>query len=156
MPDVEKRTLKAMATVHMLLLIVSSGQANASKIRDDYILAARAVQNLLAATDQLTKGSLQRRDLTAHIANVLQKVLADVSTLEFLLPNAQPDLAVELSAAEQLLDLDSAVDDDHVVAEVRSSSRSEVQQNLLMIHALVARQSVKQLLALKQLANSSQ
>jgi hypothetical protein len=62
-----------------------------------------------------------------------------------------------LGAAEQLLNLDNAVDSEHVIAGVKRSTQSEnaLQQSLLVVHALAARHAAKQLLALKQLANSS-
>jgi uncharacterized membrane protein YccC len=154
-PNAVKRTLKAMAAVRTLLLTISA-QGSASRRRDDYILAARAVQNLLAAPGQLAKASQQSRDLTAQVANALQKMLADVSTLKFR-PVAQSILAAEVSAAEQLLNLDEAMDSKHVTAGVRQStpSRSELQQSWLVIDALAARQSAKQLLALERVAKSS-
>ncbi len=83
-------------------------------------------------------------------------MLADVSTLEFR-PVAQSNLAAEVSAAEQLLNLDEAMDSGHVTAGVRRSttSGSELQQSSLVTHALAARQSAKQLLALEGVANRS-
>jgi len=120
-PNAVKRIQKALAAVRALLLSIST-QESASRIREDYILAARAVQNVHATPDQLTKASLHSRDLMAQIANALEKLLADVSTLEFLLPNAQHNLAVELSAAEQLLNLDNAAYSEHVIAAVKRST----------------------------------
>jgi hypothetical protein len=78
-------------------------------------------------------------------------LLADVSALEFH-PVAQGNLAVELSAAEQLLKMDNTVDVEPVMAGVRPSptSESEWPQNSLVAHALAARQAAKQLVALEE------
>lgn len=159
-PNAVKRIQKAIVTVQNLLLSVSKAlngvEGSASRIRDDYILAARAVQNVHATVDQLTKVSQQRRDLIVQVATALEKVLADVSALEFL-PIAQNDLAIELSTAEQLLNLDIAVDSEQVIAGVRryTSSSNELQQSLLVAHVLIARHSAKSLMALKLITNGA-
>jgi hypothetical protein len=148
-PNAVKRTRKAMTAVRTLLLTISA-QASASRIRDKYILAARAVQNLRAASGQLAKAAQQRRDLTAQVAHALQQMLADVSTLEFR-PVAQSILAAEVRAAEQLLNLDEAMASQQLTAGGRGSTPrgSEWSESWLVLHALAARQSAKQLLALE-------
>jgi uncharacterized membrane protein YccC len=161
-PNAVKRIQKAIDTVHTLLLSVCSAfngvDGNDHRIRDNYILAARAVQNMHATVDQLTKASQQQQDLMAQLANALEKLLADVSALDFL-PIAQSALATELGAAEQLMNLENAVDSEHVIAGVwgvaKSKSKSALRQSSLVAHALVARHSAEHLLALERNANGS-
>jgi uncharacterized membrane protein YccC len=154
-PDVVKQTRTAMADVRSLLLTVGSTPGNMDRIRNDYILAARAVQNLFATTDQLTKTVQQQRDLAAQAAKALQKVLADVSTLQFR-PAAQRYLLAELSAAEQLLNLDNPVDPEQVVTEVMLSIRNKIElhQSLLVAHALAAHRAATQMADLSRVSST--